>query len=195
MFQWKGAVFKLIWHDLLLFLFVFFFLDFLYIFWLKRDPHVVHLKELFELACIYCSRFKSMIPVTFLVGFYVAEVVRRYWDQFMSLPFPDKLALKLVCYLPGKDDFTRNLRRTVMRYVNLSIVLVFRLVSKKVKARFPDYDSLVHAKLMLTKEVKRMKTFERETPHEATWTPLLWALKLLERARSEGKIQVGVLIK
>ena len=81
-----------------------------------------------------------------------------------------------------------------MRYVNLSIVLVFRLVSKKVKARFPDYDSLVHAKLMLTKEVKRMKTFERETPHEATWTPLLWALKLLERARSEGKIQVGELI-
>ena len=69
-------------------------------------------------------------------------------------------------------------------------MLVFRLVSKKVQVRFPDYESLVHAKLMLSKEVKRIEEVERETPHEATWTPVLWALKLLERARSEGKIQV-----
>ncbi len=77
-----------------------------------------------------------------------------------------------------------------MRYVNLSIVLVFRLVSEKVKARFPDYDSLVHAKLMLPSEVERMRKAENMTPHEATWTPVLWALKLLERARTEKKIQV-----
>ena len=77
-----------------------------------------------------------------------------------------------------------------MRYVNLSIVLVFRLVSTKVRARFPNYESLVNAKLMLPKEVERMKKCESETPHEATWTPILWALKLLERARTEGKIEV-----
>ena len=77
-----------------------------------------------------------------------------------------------------------------MRYVNLSIVLVFRLVSAKVAARFPDYESLVKAKLMLEKDVERMKKCESETPHEATWTPILWALKLLERARSENKIEV-----
>jgi hypothetical protein len=43
-----------------------------------------------------------LIPITFLTGFYVTEVMRRYWDQFMSLPFPDVLALKLVSYIPGK---------------------------------------------------------------------------------------------
>ena len=59
-------------------------------------------KELFEILCIYCSRFRGMIPLTFLIGFYVSEVVRRYWDQFMSLPYPDRLALKLVSYIPGK---------------------------------------------------------------------------------------------
>ena len=48
-----------------------------------------------------------MIPITFLTGFYVSEVVRRYWDQYMSLPYPDRLALKLVSYIPGKvGDFT-----------------------------------------------------------------------------------------
>ena len=78
-----------------------------------------------------------------------------------------------------------------MRYVNLSIVLVFRLVSAKVHARFPDYQSLINAKLMTPLEMIRMKKCERETPHESTWTPILWALKLLERARSEGKITVN----
>lgn len=77
-----------------------------------------------------------------------------------------------------------------MRYINLSIVLVFRLVSSKVKARFPDYESLVDAKLILPSEVQRMQKAELQTPHEATWTPVLWALKLLERARTQKKIAV-----
>ena len=47
-------------------------------------------------------RYKQLVPITFLTGFYVSEVVRRYWDQFMSLPFPDNLALKLVTYVHGK---------------------------------------------------------------------------------------------
>ena len=46
-----------------------------------------------------------MIPITFLTGFYVTQVVARYWDQFMSLPFPDELALKLVTHVPGKVGF------------------------------------------------------------------------------------------
>jgi hypothetical protein len=53
-----------------------------------------------NLICTY--RFKNLIPITFLTGFYVTEVMRRYWDQFMSLPFPDVLALKLVSFVPGK---------------------------------------------------------------------------------------------
>ena len=49
--------------------------------------------------CIF--RFRHLIPITFLVGFYVTQVVTRYWDQFMSLPYPDILALKLVSFMPG----------------------------------------------------------------------------------------------
>ena len=80
-----------------------------------------------------------------------------------------------------------------MRYANLSTVLVYRLVSGKVMERFPDYESLVVAKLMLPHEVERMKRIDTKTPHEMTWIPILWATKLLTRAHTEGKIQIDKL--
>lgn len=77
-----------------------------------------------------------------------------------------------------------------MRYVNLSTILVYRLVSLKAKKRFSTYQDLVDAKLVLPHEVDRMLKADERTPHELTWLPLLWAMKLLQRARSEGKITV-----
>ena len=101
-----------------------------------------------------------------------------------------KQTSKLLIQLFQQDPFKRNLRRTVMRYVNLSIVLVFRLVSTKVHQRFPTYQSLVDARLMLPHEVERLLHADLRTPHESTWTPVLWALKLLERARTKGKVAI-----
>ena len=53
-------------------------------------------------VCIYCRKFDAPTTITFLTGFYVTKVVERWWAQFMSLPWPDQLALKLVAYMPGK---------------------------------------------------------------------------------------------
>ena len=75
-----------------------------------------------------------------------------------------------------------------MRYVNLSTILVYRLVSTKVKSRFPTYKEMVEARLILPHEVDRLLAADAKTPHESTWTPILWAVKLLQRARSEKKI-------
>ena len=57
---------------------------------------------MFELICIYAERFSGLVPITFITGFYVTVVVNRWWDQFMSLPWPDHLALKIVSFIPGK---------------------------------------------------------------------------------------------
>ncbi len=89
-----------------------------------------------------------------------------------------------------QDPFRRNLRRTVMRYVNLSIILVYRLVSLKVHKRLPTLQSLVESRLLLRHEAERLRQIDERTPHESTWTPLLWALKLIQRARTEGKIVI-----
>ena len=49
--------------------------------------------------------------------------------------------------------FKKNLRRAIMRYVNLSSILALRLIASKVNTRFPTYSSLVDAKLLLPSEV------------------------------------------
>ena len=89
----------------------------------------------FQLSlCIHFYRFMNLIPITFLTGFYVTQVVGRYWDQFMSLPWPDKIAMKLVSFIPGKVIF--NLIAGFLRKKNpLTIIcfLWFALIIKFLK--------------------------------------------------------------
>ena len=77
-----------------------------------------------------------------------------------------------------------------MRYVNLSTILAYRLVSQKVMDRFPDYDSLINAKLLLPSEAARLRNADELTPHESTWAPILWAIKLLSLARKDKKVTI-----
>ncbi|XP_037351424.1 bestrophin-3-like, partial [Talpa occidentalis] len=45
----------------------------------------------------------------------------------------------------GSDEHGRLLRRTLMRYVNLTSLLIFRSVSTAVYKRFPTIDHVVEA--------------------------------------------------
>ena len=101
--KWKGSCFKLIWHDIAVWLLFYSILSCLYrnVFFSLPES-----RQMFELVCIYADRFSSLIPITFLTGFYVSQVVSRWWDQFMSLPWPDRLALKLVSFCPGTVNYS-----------------------------------------------------------------------------------------
>ena len=66
-------------------------------------------RQTFELLCIYADRFSSSIPLSFLTGFYVTQVVNRWWEQFMALPWPDQLAFKLLAFVPGNVSNPLNL--------------------------------------------------------------------------------------
>ena len=96
---WKGSVFRLIWHDVLLFTVLYALLSLFYRYVLF--PYDFH-REMFEIVCVYAGRFSNLIPISFLTGFYVTQVVSRWWDQFMHLPWPDQIALRLVSFIPGK---------------------------------------------------------------------------------------------
>ena len=76
--KWKGSVVRLIYHNFIIFVFVYFLLSFLYRFVFKYNPYQ---KEMFELICIYAGRFMSYIPLAFLIGFYVQQVCFQLVDK------------------------------------------------------------------------------------------------------------------
>ena len=97
---WGGSCYKLIWYQISVWLFCYTFLSVLYRNVLYNATNERH-RQMFEMICIYAEKFSGLVPITFITGFYVTQVVNRWWDQFMSLPWPDRLALKLVTNIPN----------------------------------------------------------------------------------------------
>ncbi|VEL24458.1 unnamed protein product [Protopolystoma xenopodis] len=93
--------------------------------------------------CIYCGRLNEKVPVAFVLGFYVTLVVGRWWDQFMSLPWPDEIAFSLTAFFHGTNERAICMRRSVMRYVNLSFCLALRNISSRARLRFPQEQHLL----------------------------------------------------
>ena len=124
MLRWKGSVFRLVWHELAIYTFAYFALSFVYRILMVHYPTQ---RQNFELFCVYCRTFDSPAPITFLTGFYVTKVVDRWWEQFMSLPWPDQLALKLVAYMPGNVSMNGVEKRS---FLNFDFFLYFYLKCK-----------------------------------------------------------------
>ena len=97
--RWKGSIYKLLWLDFTIFFSIYVLLSLNYRFILMNYPAY---RQAFELFCVFSERFSNSLPITFLIGLYVSQVVDRWWSQFMLLPFPDQLAMKLVAFIPGK---------------------------------------------------------------------------------------------
>lgn len=72
-------------------------------------------------------------------------IVNRWWAQYSSIPLPDQLMCVISSTVHGRDERGRLLRRTLVRYANLSAVLILRSVSTRVLKRFPTMDHIVDA--------------------------------------------------
>uniref|UniRef100_A0A8D0C4V6 Bestrophin homolog n=1 Tax=Salvator merianae TaxID=96440 RepID=A0A8D0C4V6_SALMN len=100
---------------------------------------------MFEKLALYCNSYAELIPVSFVLGFYVTLVVSRWWGQYESIPWPDRIMNLVSSGVDGKDEYGRLLRRTLMRYINLLSVLILRSVSTAVFKRFPSIEHIVTA--------------------------------------------------
>ena len=96
--------------------------------------------------------------------------------MYNAIPWPDKLGLNLVSYLPGAGE-PRRVRRYIARLVNLSAVLCLQKISTGVARRFPSYDHMVEAGLMTPREKVKMEKMDVtvDNIHQTTWYPLQWA--------------------
>lgn len=128
-------------------------------------------QDLFERIALYCDQFTNtnFIPVLFVLGksgstglvsneikgncglfhlvagFYVTLAFNRWWGQYTSFPLPDNLMMVVSGNVHGADERGRLLRRTLMRYANLSSVLILRSISTRVLKRFPTLEHIVEA--------------------------------------------------
>ncbi|CAL4065754.1 unnamed protein product, partial [Meganyctiphanes norvegica] len=191
LFRWRGSVYKLIWVDLLAYCILYGIISATYRFGLDADQRTT-----FEKLSTQLEYLSSFIPISFLLGFYVSIVVTRWWNQYLSIPWPDSLALHVTAGIHGHDDVSRKMRRTIMRYANLSITLTLAMMSPIVKKRFHSLQVYVDFGLMTENEKRIFENFrERNTKQSDYWLPLVWSTSIVNTARREGKIQDDFAVK
>ncbi|XP_003396773.1 uncharacterized protein LOC126920229 isoform X1 [Bombus affinis] len=181
--KWRGSVYKLIWRELLAYLFVYYLINFTYRYGLNEQQRVI-----FEKIRYYFGNSSESIPMSFVLGFYVSLVVKRWWEQYKLLPWPDNLALFISAAIPGNDERGRLMRRNIVRYAVLAYVITLQRISLRVKRRFPTLQHIVDVGLMMESEKKIFEMMNKKAAMSKYWMPLVWATNIINRARREALI-------
>ncbi|KAG8227297.1 hypothetical protein J437_LFUL004846 [Ladona fulva] len=90
-------------------------------------------------------------------------------------------------YVNGDDESGRLARRTLMRYLNLSLVLVLRSISSAVKRRFPTLEHVVDSGFMTDMELEMYRSVPN-VEFNTYWIPCTWFISLLKEARQARRI-------
>nr|XP_043067988.1 bestrophin-4 isoform X1 [Drosophila bipectinata] len=189
--RWRGSIYKLVWLDLLAFLTIYYAINMVYRFALNDAQ-----KTTFEAIVMYCDSYSELIPLSFVLGFYVSIVMTRWWNQYTSIPWPDPIAVFVSSNVHGQDERGRVMRRTIMRYVCLCLTMVLANVSPRVKKRFPGLNNLVEAGLLNDNERTIIETMNKAFPRPSKhWLPIVWAASIITRARKEGRIRDDFAVK
>ncbi|KAG1656337.1 Bestrophin-2 [Nymphon striatum] len=216
--KWRGSIYKLLFKELLLYTIAYSIISTSYRHWMTHQQ-----KRSFEKVVLYCERTLDLIPLSFVLGFYVTFVVTRWWNQFMTIPWPDslsqcaetgspevrqrvalgwqafgrlnnvwssKLPLCLKRKMMKEAEFSEE---QLMRYVNLSFVMVSQSISIAVKKRFPTLNHLVEAGFLTDEE--KIMIEEVNLNSNKHWIPTMWFVRILDKARIEGKLSEGAPIK
>ena len=208
LFRWKGSVYRLIWHDCIVFLILYAIISAIYRFVLDEEG-----RKYFECLVIYFDKFAQALPLTWILGFYVGIVIKRWWEQFKCIPSPDHLAFMLNAAMKKPDDHSKMTRRTIVRYVNLGITIALSRMLDEAHNPYRTLDDLVEEGLLMEDEKQIFEEYrrQREEPSEARpkkrvifkrsetdpkpqsfeefWIPLTWANSLTITANVEGLIK------
>jgi len=143
----------------------------------------------FEKLVRWSGKQYTGLPLTFLLGFYVSLVVKRWWEQYCKLPWPDNIAIYLRGLVQGNDEETQMIRRTIIRYCLLSYILCIRRLSVRLRKRFPSMQEVVRAGLARADEAVRIGDEEDHDMYGSNWwIPLKWSTELVQKAQKDGRI-------
>lgn len=68
----------------------------------------------FEGIVNYCSFHGNVIPLSFVLGFYVTVVMNRWWNQYTTIPWPDSIAVFVSATIHGQ---VRNVLKFIIYYI------------------------------------------------------------------------------
>jgi len=93
-------------------------------------------------------------------------------------------------YIRGQDEYSRIVRRNLVRYACLAIVDSLCMISSKVKKRFPTWEHLVDAGMITETELSiiRRAIGRSEYMNYTYWVPISWATSLVVQAHEQGYI-------
>ncbi|KAF2353513.1 Bestrophin/UPF0187, partial [Trinorchestia longiramus] len=130
LFRWRGSVYRLIWKDLLWFCIAYSLLSLLYRFVLGEEG-----RSSFENLVVCVNANMDMFPMTFILGFFVTNIINHRQDAFNNLPNIDALAININVALKGEEHL--RLRKQLVRYANLAYALTMSNISPQMKKRLP----------------------------------------------------------
>ncbi|XP_076833354.1 bestrophin-4 [Brachyhypopomus gauderio] len=186
--RWRGSIYRLLYKEFLVFCLLYSLFSVTY-----RCILTVDQKGLFERAARHCNKFAKLIPMSFVLGFYVTQAFQRWWGQYTSFPLPDNLMMVVSGNVHGTDERGRLLRRTLMRYANLSSVLILRSISTRIRKRFPTLEHIVEAGFMTEEELKTLNHLHSD--FNKYWMPLTWFANLASQTRAEGRVKDDIALR
>ncbi|KAL5106623.1 Bestrophin-1 [Taenia crassiceps] len=134
--RWKGSLYKLVWVDLLLYLFAYYAISLTYRLALPEPQ-----KRVFEDVVRFCENMKGNIPVSFLLGFFVSGVIGRWYKMYMYIPWMNQIAYATMSCINCADKaISREIRLSLMRYMNLAWILLMRRISDQIADRFKQLE-------------------------------------------------------
>jgi len=129
--------------------------------------------------------FTTKVPLQFLLGFYVGQIVTRWWAQVQMVPWPDDVMVWTNAFFFKNDPITREKRRTIARYLILTETLVLRNVSTRIRKRFPTVESLIKAGLITQEECD---LYHKAMVENIRWQlPLQWIINGIVVPATETK--------
>ena len=133
--------------------------------------------------------------ITFLLGFYVNHIVKRWWDQISSLPTIDSIILGLAGLVwcnqnpNGGMESIKKFRTTILRYCLLSWSMVFQKLSN-LGTKLKTKDDYIKKGLLTSSEYTLLSNNSHSDIHWVhQWrVPLLWATFMINKGFNDTQI-------
>ena len=199
LFRWEGSIWHSIWVELCSWVVLFYLISFGYrLSWLADGSSAEDnpsSKRIFEQVVLDWNANNTIVPVTFVLGFYTSIMFTRWWAQFLQVPWIDPLCQALNVSLRAErladKDEVLQIKRSIIRWINLASCLVYQDCSQKIKQEsFPDLAALVRLGVLNRDEMNELNESLHDT--HAFYLPYSWSHAVLNQAQDKGFIRSDI---